>query len=104
MSSDTMYTSSKRSYEMGRRMSLGGVVMGWVGVGGWVGWGGCAAPDADDILVLEVLQDLDLSQRALRVGEVLEGLVDLLDRHLLARRVVHGAAHHAVRPVADGLE
>ena len=79
--------------------------MGWVGwVGGWVGWGGCAAPDADDILVLEVLQDLDLSQRALRVGEVLEGLVDLLDRHLLARRVVHGAAHHAVRPVADGLE
>ena len=50
--------------------------------------------------MLEVLQDLDLSQRALRVGEVLEGLVDLLDRHLLARRVVHRAAHHTVRPVA----
>ena len=60
--------------------------------------------DADDVLVVEVAQNLDLAQRALRVGQVLEGLVDLLDRHLLARRVVHRAAHHTVRPVADRLE
>ena len=60
--------------------------------------------DADDVLVVEVAQNLDLAQRALRVGQVLEGLVDLLDRHLFAGLVVECRANHAVRTMPNGLD
>ena len=45
--------------------------------------------DPYDVLMVEVPQDLDLSQRTLRVGQVLERLVDLLDGDLLAGGVVN---------------
>lgn len=45
--------------------------------------------DADDVLVAEAQQDLDLAQRALAVGLVLER-ADLLDGDALVRRVIQG--------------
>ena len=44
--------------------------------------------DADDVLVVEVAQNLDLAKRALRVSQMVERLVDLLDRNFLAGFVV----------------
>ncbi len=45
--------------------------------------------DPYDVLMVEVTQDLDLSQCTLRVCQVLERLVDLLDGDLLAGGVVN---------------
>lgn len=47
--------------------------------------------DADDVLVVEAEQDLDLPQRALAVGLVLEG-ADFLDGDALAGHVVQRGA------------
>lgn len=47
--------------------------------------------DADDVLMVETQQDLDLPQCALAVRLVLKG-ADLLDCHTLAGHVVHGRA------------
>ena len=60
--------------------------------------------DADDILVVEMAEDLDLAERALRVGQVLERLVNLLDRDLLAGEVVERGADDAIGAVADRLD
>jgi hypothetical protein len=48
--------------------------------------------------VVHVAQQLDLAERALGVDLVVEGVADLLDRHLLPRlRVERRAATHAQR-------
>ncbi len=48
-------------------------------------------------------QQLDLPQYTRRVGDVVEHVVDLLDRHLLARLVVDRRADDAVGALADDL-
>ena len=53
------------------------------------------------ILVLQVLQQLDLAQDALRVNDVIKRTRDLLDRHLLPRLCVAARNDDAVRAVAD---
>jgi GAF domain-containing protein len=51
-----------------------------------------------DILVVHVAQQLDLAERTLGVDLVVEGVGDLLDRHLLPRlRVERRAATHTQR-------
>ena len=51
-----------------------------------------------DILVLaHLLEEDDLPVRPLRVGRVLEGVEDLLQRHHLLRLLVHRFPHYAVR-------
>ena len=59
--------------------------------------------EVDDVLVLEPGQDLDLPQRPLAVGLVLERH-HLLDGHLLASDAVDGRDHHTVRALAQKLE
>jgi hypothetical protein len=109
MSSETMYTSSNLSTDAGRKMSCACAPQAHsparAAGGGARGRSSRAAClDADHILVVEVAEDLDLAQRALRVGQVVEGLVDLFYGHLLTSEVVKGRADHAVRAVADGLD
>ena len=99
-----------------RRCSVdhrGGAVGRWRGAqaGGVRRGAGARAPvrrrwpedveDADHILVVEVAQNLDFAQRALRIRQVLKRLGDLLDRNLIPSLVVNRRAHHAIRAVAE---
>ena len=59
--------------------------------------------DVDDVGVAQQAQQLDLAQDARRVRDVVEHVVDLLDRDPLARRVVDGRADDAVAALADDL-
>ena len=59
--------------------------------------------DVDDVLVLEPVEDLDLPERSLAVGLVLEW-ADLLDRDLGLGLHVHGGHDHAVGALPDVLE
>jgi hypothetical protein len=53
--------------------------------------------------VLQQAQQLDLTQDACSIRDMLKHVVDLLDRHLLARVVVHRGAHHAIAALANDL-
>ena len=72
---------------------------------GAVGRAAHQVADADDILVVEVEEELDLAERALGGRLVLEDVADLLDRDEALRRVtrVHRRADHAVRAAPDKL-
>jgi hypothetical protein len=59
---------------------------------------------ADDVVMAQVAQQLDLPQRATRVREVLERIADFLDGHLLPGHRVLCRAHHAVCALANGLQ
>ena len=59
--------------------------------------------EAEHVVVLEVLEDLDLAQQPLAVDDVLERLRDLLDRHRLRRLDVAARADEAVRALAHRL-
>ena len=56
----------------------------------------------DDVLVpVHLLEELDLAERALRVGRILEGVKDLLERDDLFRPIVERAPHDAVRALPE---
>jgi hypothetical protein len=57
--------------------------------------------DVDDVVVAELAQQLDLSQDALGVYEVVKGVRHLLDGHLLLGLCVESADDHAVRAVPN---
>ena len=60
-------------------------------------------PDVDDVLVLDPVQDLNLSKCPLAVSLMLER-ADLLDGHLGLTDTVHGRHHHPVGPLPYVLE
>lgn len=60
--------------------------------------------DGDDVVVLEVLQDLQLAQSALRVGHHVERVRDLLDGHRLPGVPAPRGADDAVGSGADGFD
>jgi len=59
--------------------------------------------NAQDIVVLEVAQDLDLTQQPLAVDRVLKGLWNLLDGHGPVELDVAPRADQAVRALTDSL-
>ena len=59
--------------------------------------------DSNDVVMLQVPQQLDLPQRPLGIRQVLKGIGDLLDGHLLLCPLMARRAHHTVGPLANGL-
>jgi hypothetical protein len=59
---------------------------------------------ADDILVLEVPEHLDLAQDALRVDQIVERVDDLLDRDLAVRDLIQRRADDTVGTATERLE
>ena len=63
-----------------------------------------ALDDPHDILVLEVLEQLNLAQNALRVDDVVKRARNLLNRDLLPRLRVAAGDDDAVRAVPNRLD
>ena len=58
-------------------------------------------PQIEHVLVVEVLQQPHLTERALAVDGILKGVGDLLDRHRVARHRILGGTDEPIRALAN---